>query len=139
MILLDVHNKILLDSLTFKLSQVPQDSLSSEQPESTHLLLADFDGVTYKLSTPEQKNVLVLSMSMKCYPELKGYGAEQVLEREYGAMLLKTPEQGYDVSLRIDLDHLEGDKRTHHAHFLLDRGSGETIVSIEKKCHGCAI
>lgn len=85
----------------------------SEAPESTHLLFADFDGVTYKLSTPESKTVLLLSMSMKCFPELQTFGATDVLAREYGSLLQGTPEPGYDVTLRIDLDNFPpGDKGT---------------------------
>jgi actin related protein 2/3 complex subunit 2 len=89
-----------------------------EAPESTHLLFADFDGVTYKLSTPESKTVLLLSMSMKCFPELQAFGAMDVLAREYGSLLQNTPEQGYDVTLRLDLDNFPpGDKGIPFAAF----------------------
>ena len=83
----------------------------SEPAESTHLLFVDFDGVLYQLtSLPDSKSVLILSMSLKCFPELLQYGVESVLQREYGPLLLNTPEQGYDVSLRIDLDQLPFEK-----------------------------
>ena len=47
---------------------------------------------------------------MKCFTELKQYGAESVLRREYGDLLMSTPESGYDVSLKIDLNKLPADK-----------------------------
>jgi hypothetical protein len=43
-------------------------------------------------------------MSMKCFSELKNYGAESVLKREYGDMYQSIPEPGYDVTLKLDLE-----------------------------------
>lgn len=52
-------------------------------------------------------------MSMKCFPELKAFGADMVLRREYGKMLMDIPEPGYEVSLSIDLGSLgDGEKDT---------------------------
>ena len=68
--------------------------------------MVDFDGIAYRLSTPDPNNrdVVRLSMSMKCYSrDLVKYGAKEVLQREYGSMLKATPEQGYDVTLEFDL------------------------------------
>jgi actin related protein 2/3 complex subunit 2 len=74
------------------------------------LSLHDFDGVSYSITTPESKSVLLFSMSMKCYPELRAYGADSILQREYGNMLVGTPEPGFDVTLRIDLEALPAEK-----------------------------
>ena len=65
----------------------------------------DFDGITYRLSTPSSKSLLLLSISIKCYPELLKYGAANVLEREYPG-LVTTPEPGFDVTLAINLEAL---------------------------------
>ena len=62
----------------------------------------DYDGVRFRLSTPESKSVLVLSMHIRCWDELVRYGALDVLKREYGAMLLPQPESEHNVSLQID-------------------------------------
>ncbi|KAJ3333901.1 hypothetical protein HDU76_001382 [Blyttiomyces sp. JEL0837] len=82
----------------------------NSEPDKLLLTVSDFDGVTYSITTPESKTVLIFSMSMKCYPELRAYGADQVLAREYGSLLMRTPEPGFEVSLRIDLEALPADK-----------------------------
>ena len=88
-----------------------------EQPETTHLVFADFDGVTYRLSTAaESKTLILLSMSIKCFPELKAYGAEQILAREYAGFYQSSPEPGFDVTLRIDVEQVAAspDPSTHY-------------------------
>ncbi|KAJ3083820.1 hypothetical protein HK102_000901 [Quaeritorhiza haematococci] len=97
MILLESSNKILEEAL--------RERLFGDQAEKVLITAADFDGVLYKLSTPETKTQLVLSMSMPCFSELVIYGAHSILQREYGPYLIN-PENGYDVSLRIDLQAL---------------------------------
>ena len=57
------------------------------------------------MSTPETKSKILISISLKCYPELLQYGAQAVLEREYGPYIV-TPEAGYDFSVLVDLDNL---------------------------------
>jgi len=80
------------------------------KPELVDVTLVDFDGVTYHISTPTSKNQLVVSMRIKCFNELAKYGALDVLRCEYGAYLMATPEQDYDVSLQFNLDSLNEDK-----------------------------
>ena len=64
---------------------------------------ADFDGVLYHLrTTQESKSVLVLSISWKCWAELRAAGAEEILNEEYKGYVTE-PEQNYNYSLRIDL------------------------------------
>lgn len=46
---------------------------------------------------------------MKCYPELVKYGAESVLQREYGPYIVQ-PEQGYDFSVQVDLENLPAEQ-----------------------------
>jgi len=41
------------------------------------------------------------------------YGAEQVLQREYGDYVAPV-ETGYDFSVLIDLEQLPAEKGTHH-------------------------
>jgi actin related protein 2/3 complex subunit 2 len=68
------------------------------------MMVADFDGVTYHITTPESKSVIHISLGWACTQELFSHGAQEVLKREYGDLLLDTPEQGYDVTLVIDLE-----------------------------------
>ncbi|KAI9093765.1 Arp2/3 complex, 34 kd subunit p34-Arc-domain-containing protein [Phlyctochytrium arcticum] len=91
------------------LEETVRERLNSD-PEKVLLKVADFDGVTYQISTPEKKTVLQISMAMRCFSELRRYGADDVLRRVYGSMLEQTPEEGYDVTLKLDLEALSGEK-----------------------------
>ncbi len=72
---------------------------------------SDFDGVTFHLSTPESKSKILISIAVKCFPELVRYGAEEVLRREYGPYIT-SPEAGYDFSVLVDLENLPADQGT---------------------------
>lgn len=70
--------------------------------------MSDFDGVTFHLSTPESKTKILISIALKCFRDLVQYGAQAVLEREYGPYMVN-PEPGYDFSVEIDLENLPAD------------------------------
>lgn len=72
----------------------------------------DFDGVTFHISTPESKTKIIVSIQLRCYNELLKYGAQQVLEREYGSLVV-APENGYNFSIQVDLENLPADKGAH--------------------------
>jgi len=72
-------------------------------------IVSDFDNVTYHISTPETKSKIQVSISVKCFSELVQYGAQSVLEREYGPFIV-SPENGYDFSVLVDLDNLPQDQ-----------------------------
>jgi len=46
---------------------------------------------------------------VKCFPELVQYGAQDVLQREYGPYIVE-PESGYDFSVVVDLDGLPAEQ-----------------------------
>ncbi|TEB33167.1 arp2/3 complex 34 kDa subunit [Coprinellus micaceus] len=94
MILLEPHNVIIQNTLSEKLVK----------PSSLDVAFVDYDGVRFRLSTPEKKTQLLLSMSIRCWDELVKYGALDILGREYGAMLLPQAEPEYNVSMLIDLE-----------------------------------
>ena len=71
--------------------------------------VSDFNGVTFHISTPESKSKILVSIQVKCFKELLQYGAQQVLEREYGPYVV-APENGYDFSVQVDLESLPEDK-----------------------------
>jgi actin related protein 2/3 complex subunit 2 len=68
------------------------------------MTVADFDGVTYHISTQDNKNIIHISLGWACTGELFSHGAKEILKREYGDLLLETSEHGYDVTLSIDLE-----------------------------------
>lgn len=71
-------------------------------------MVSDFDNVAFHVSTPETKSKILISIALKCYKELLQYGAEGILQREYGPYIV-SPEIGYDFSVLIDLDNLPAD------------------------------
>ena len=74
-------------------------------PTSIDQVVSDFDNVTFHISTPNSKTQILVSIAVKCFPELVTYGAEAVLQREYGSYIVP-PEQGYDFSVQVDLENL---------------------------------
>jgi len=100
MIILDYHNKIIEDTLLEKFNN-PENA--SGKFESVEIVIADFDSVTFHLSTDaNSKNLLNISMSIKCYAELKKCDVDALMKEKYGANL-KTAESGYDVTVQVDL------------------------------------
>ncbi|RMZ84924.1 hypothetical protein DV738_g210, partial [Chaetothyriales sp. CBS 135597] len=100
MLLLDYDNTLLKSILTERIL-----SPTGPSPASIDQIVSDFDGVTFHISTPTSKSHILISLSVKCYRELLTYGAEAVLQREYGAYITD-PEPSYDFSILIDLDNL---------------------------------
>ncbi|KAI8921607.1 Arp2/3 complex, 34 kd subunit p34-Arc-domain-containing protein [Entophlyctis helioformis] len=101
MILLEPASKILEETIRERFTT---------EPERCRIVLADFDGVTYRIATlPDSKTNLFISVSMRCFPELRRYGADAVLRREYGPYLHEPAEEGFDVSLKVPLDQLPQD------------------------------
>ncbi|OCH94895.1 actin-like protein ARPC2 [Obba rivulosa] len=103
MILLESHNYIIQTTLAEK----------AIKPSSLDVQFVDFDGVRFRLSTPERKTSLLLSMNIRCWDELVNYGVHDILVREYGGLVKVQPEPEYNVSLEIDLDQIppEGEQR----------------------------
>ena len=97
MLLLDYQNVLIQSILTERLSGAP--------PASIDQIVSDFDGVTYHISTPNSKSQILISLQVKCYKDLLHYGAETVLQREYGHYIT-SPEAGYDFSILVDLENL---------------------------------
>ncbi|KAJ5554899.1 hypothetical protein N7535_007342 [Penicillium sp. DV-2018c] len=105
MLLLDYQNALIQSLLT--------ERFSGATPVSIDQVVSDFDGVTFHLSTPESKTKILISINVKCYKELVQYGAQQVLEREYGPYIV-SPEPGYDFSVQIDLENLPAEEEARN-------------------------
>jgi actin related protein 2/3 complex subunit 2 len=103
MILLEVANKILEETLTAR--------LNSEKKESVDITFADFDGVQFHVTTnPEAKNLLNVSIQLKGGQSILQEGGLALLKKYYGNLVQPTHEQGYDVTLQVDLDKPPGKK-----------------------------
>jgi len=101
MILLEVNNRIVEDTLRVKIAH----ALEGNKPEAFCVSFADFDGVLYRIrNLPEDKAKINVSISLKFYAELASHGAHDVLAREYGNRLLAVNEEGYDITVQVDLN-----------------------------------
>ncbi len=85
---------------------LPNPSLC--RPAALDVQFVDFDGVRFRLTTPDRKvpTALVLSMNIRCWDELVRYGVNEVLAREYTSLLRAEPENGYNVTLDVNLEQL---------------------------------
>ncbi|KAI0833731.1 actin-like protein ARPC2 [Trametes gibbosa] len=105
MILLEPHNYIIHTTLSEK----------AAQPSPLDVQFVDFDGVRFRLTTPDRKvpTALVLSMNIRCWEELVRYGVDDILRREYGPLIRAEPESGYNVTLDVNLEQIppEGEER----------------------------
>lgn len=106
MLLLDYQNVLIQSVLTERFSGAP--------PAHIDQTVSDFDGVIYHISTPETKTQILISVQIRCFKDLVRYGAEQVLQREYGSFITTT-EAGFDFSVLIDLENLPEDKAERDA------------------------
>lgn len=107
MILLEPHNTIIVTTLNDKLLK----------PATLDVQFVDYDGVRFHLSTPDRKvaNIIHLSMNIRCWNELVQYGANEVLQREYGSLILDAPEADYNVTLQLDLEQIPQDQESRDA------------------------
>ncbi|KAK5738793.1 Arp complex subunit [Elasticomyces elasticus] len=97
---------LLLDYQNVLIESILRDRFAPEaSPTAIDQIISDFDDCTFHVSTPASKSQILISLAIKCYPELIQYGAQSILEREYGQYIVD-PESGYDFSLQIDLENL---------------------------------
>ncbi|KPM41794.1 Actin-related protein 2/3 complex subunit 2 [Neonectria ditissima] len=101
MLLLDYQNVLIQSVLTERFSGAP--------PAHIDQTVSDFNGVTFHISTPETKTQILLSIQIRCFRDLVQYGAEEVLQREYGQYVAPV-EPGFDFSVMIDLEDLPESK-----------------------------
>lgn len=103
MILLESNNRLIEDII--------KQRIESPKREAVDIVIADFDGVQYHITTnPQQRNILTVSIQWRCIADLRQHGAEARVKQIYGPLVVN-PEQGYDFSLQIDLDNIPSDKK----------------------------
>ncbi|KAJ8973453.1 hypothetical protein NQ317_005906 [Molorchus minor] len=105
MILLEINNRVVEETLTVKIKNA-QAGFAVLKNESIDITVADFDGVLYHISNLNgDKTKIRTSISLKFYKQLQEHGADELLKREYGKYLI-TPENGYNVSVLLDLENI---------------------------------
>lgn len=108
MILLEVHNRVVEDVLRVKWVEID----SNQKLELVDVTVADFDGVLFHLSSYEgDKTKIRISIMLKFFRDLKEHGAEDLLNRVYGKLLMPAAEDGFSVSLLIDLNAIPEEDR----------------------------
>jgi actin related protein 2/3 complex subunit 2 len=106
MILLEINNRIIEETLTLKFS----NAAAGNKPDAIDITVADFDGVLYHVSNPGgDRSKVQVSIALKFYKDLQEHGADQLIKREYGSFLT-SPESGYNVSILFDLDKLPANR-----------------------------
>jgi len=102
MILLEPGNRILADNVSYKIKSYDP----KEKKEAVDIRLCDLDGVSYRVyADPAAPSILLISMALPCWNEIKGMGGQDALEKHYGA-LVTDPQQDFDITLKIELDKL---------------------------------
>lgn len=108
MILLEVNNRVVEDVLRVKWAEID----SNQKLDFVDVRVADFDGVLFHLSSYEQdKTKIRISILLKFFRDLEKHGAEDLLKRVYGDLLMPVAEDGFSVSLLINLESVPKDKR----------------------------
>jgi len=102
MILLEISNGMVEDALRSRMEE--------EKPSGIDIKVSDFDGCLYHVGNVDgDKTKIIISIALNFYDELKKHGADELIKKTYGA-LLTAPEDGYNISLLIDLENLPADK-----------------------------
>ncbi|KAI8957230.1 P34-Arc-domain-containing protein [Daldinia sp. FL1419] len=100
---------LLLDYQNVLIESILKERLFGAPPAHIDQTVSDFDGVIFHISTAESKTKILVSIQIRCFRDLVKYGAEQVLQREYGPYVV-APETGYDFSVQVDLENLPEEK-----------------------------
>nr|UEK51501.1 ARP2/3-S2 [Parasacculina yatsui] len=102
MIFLNVNNRIVEETFTHKIN----NARNGVKLETVDVTLADFDGARIHISNPDgDKSKLRLSIMLSFYAELQAHGADELIKNIFGSYLVQ-PENGYDVSVQLDLTKL---------------------------------
>jgi len=106
MILLERGNRILGETVSAKINYDNPE----EKIEPIDVKLCDFDDVSYRVLIEDSaRNILQVAMSLPCYKEIENLGAKDAYTKAYGS-LVTTPLNGYDVTVKINLDELKDQK-----------------------------
>jgi len=127
MILLEINNRIVEETLLVKF----KNALAKNKPDSIDITIADFDGVLFHISNVNNDKTKVrVSISLQFYKELQQHGADELLRQEYGN-LLTSAEDGYNVSVVIDLENIPSDwEQVAHKVGLLKRNCFASVFEM---------
>jgi actin related protein 2/3 complex subunit 2 len=105
MILLEPGNRILAETVS---AQFFRDANNEEKRDAIDVRLCDFDDVAYRVTIEkENRSQMRISFSAPWWNQIKDNGGQEALDKHYKDMVTD-PEQGYDVSLLLNLDSPSG-------------------------------
>jgi len=95
---------ILLEFNSLILQETISQRLASKGKSYSHVVLCDFDGCQFDISTDQtNKSLLIISISWPAFQDLKQFGVENRLKAIYGDAVAPTAG-GFDFSLQFNLD-----------------------------------
>ena len=86
----------------------------AEKREAVDVRCSDFGAQYYVSVSPEQKNIMRVSLWLHCYDEVKDLVGERFFQEMYPG--LEAPQQGYSLTLAVDLDMLPPDTAARGVH-----------------------
>jgi len=95
---------ILLEFNALVLQETLSQRLASKAKVHSHIVLCDFDGCSYDISSDNNKSVLTISISWPAFADLKQFGVENRLKAIYGDLVAPTAS-GFDFSLKFDIEN----------------------------------
>ena len=113
MIHLEPGHRIVAETIAARVHSPP------EKREAVDVRCSDFGAQYYVSVQPEQKNIMRVSLWLHCYDEVKDLVGERFFQEMYPG--LESPQQGYSLTLAVDLDMLppdtaaRGDRRPRHS------------------------
>ncbi|EGW35291.1 ARP2/3 complex 34 kDa subunit [Spathaspora passalidarum NRRL Y-27907] len=105
MLHIEQNNLLLQNTLTERL--YPSDP--SANPKSLDRIVSDFDFTTFHVSTLSDRNLILISVYLRCWDDLVNYGVVNYLSNKYANFPSLTVltggeiEQGYNFSIVLDV------------------------------------
>jgi actin related protein 2/3 complex subunit 2 len=111
MILLEIGNRILAETVDAQINAPPPDEDEKEEGKQkkkhVDIHLCDFDGVTYRVMVEaKEKNMMTVLMSVPAYADIKGQGGEVAFKECFGDLVTEAID-GYSVAVQVNLDTCE--------------------------------
>jgi len=119
---LESYNRIVYD--------VVHTQLTTEKAEEVDITIADFNQVIWHLSTADGK--LNVSISCKCWNQIKANGGEEYFKKVYGSLLTR-PEPKFDVTIAITLGKVYPEADAAKISRLASRMSRNLLASVLHK------
>jgi len=114
MILLEPGNRILAETVSAQIKPIEivqsdeggSSDSKTPQREPIDVRLCDFDDVSYRVVIDaKDRSIMKVSIGLPCYSTISSYDGDKILDKYYKGLVANKPENGYDVTLNINLDN----------------------------------